>query len=194
MKRLLPTILALMLALALPAAAHDGEDHGAPGAKQALTAQQAPRAQAATELFELVAVADDARLMLYLDRFESNEPVAGAQVDVESGTLQAAATEVEPGIYQVLTDVFGRPGVHALTIDVRAGSDSDLLALTLEGAAASAPSAPSAPVSPSALVAAAAWNRPIAWGASGAALVIGAWLVAWWRNGRATKRGKDAKT
>lgn len=191
MKRLLPTILALMLALALPAAAHDGEDHGAPGAKQALTAQQAPRAQAATELFELVAVADDARLMLYLDRFESNEPVAGAQVDVESGTLQAAATEVEPGIYQVLTDVFGRPGAHALTIDVRAGSDGDLLAVTLEGAAASVHSAPFAP---SGLAAAAAWNRPITWGAYGATLVAGAGLIVWWRNGRQRRRGNDART
>src|SRR5690606_22262003 len=65
----------------LPVSAHDGEDHGAPVAATAPAAGVGPRAAAATELFELVAVVSGDHLTLYLDRFASNEPVSGAKVD-----------------------------------------------------------------------------------------------------------------
>lgn len=185
MTRWLPAIAAL--ALALPAAAHEGEDHSAPGAAPAAAAPEHPRAGTATDLFELVVVADDTRLILYLDRFESNEPVTGARIEVASGALETVAGEVEPGVYQVLTGEFVRPGVHAVTVDVRAGDDSDLLAVTLAGTAAPERVATSDPV-------ASAWQWPIAWGALGATLVVGAGLATWWRNGRDRKHGKDAAT
>jgi hypothetical protein len=46
------------------------------------------RAVAATEEFEVVAVLEGKNLVVYVDRFASNEPVAKARVEVEGGGLK----------------------------------------------------------------------------------------------------------
>ena len=48
------------------------------------TVQTAPRATAASPLFELVALANGTGRVVSLDRFETNAPVIGALVDVEN--------------------------------------------------------------------------------------------------------------
>ena len=81
--------LFLAAALAFPAwaggDASDGHTHaGETPAPVPITAS-APRAVAATEEFEVVAVLEDKHLRVYVDRYASNEPVAGAKVEVECG-------------------------------------------------------------------------------------------------------------
>ena len=119
----------LMLATAT-AWAHEGHDHGP--AVPEIRVEAAPRATAESEEFELVAVLEGGKLQLYLDRYASNEPVAGAGIEVESGAFKGLAREVAPGVYTLPGEAFAKPGKHPLTIGVQAGESADLLAATLE--------------------------------------------------------------
>jgi hypothetical protein len=99
-----------------------------------------PRVEARSEAFELVAELRAGELAILVDRYESNEPVLGAKLEVESGALKAvAAFRAEQGDY-VVTDAamlkaLGAPGEHGLVFTLVAGQDSDLLDGTLVGAA-----------------------------------------------------------
>ncbi|MGP1691545.1 MAG: hypothetical protein ACTS6O_03455 [Giesbergeria sp.] len=124
------------LAMALAATpalsfAHGVEDHGDAPAPLP-TATSAPRAQAQTDDFELVVEQQGPSLLLFLDSFSSNKPVSDAQVEVQSGDLQATATPVGPGIYRVVGDGWTLPGTHALTISVQTTDTADLLSATLD--------------------------------------------------------------
>lgn len=137
--------LAMMLALtllALNARAHGGEDHGNEAAPPAVVAEAGPRATAASEEFEFVAVPQGGQLLIYLDRFATNAPVANAEVEIESGAFKAVATAIGPGVYAVAGDAFKAPGPHPLTVtiqtDAKSGGVSDLLSATLEVAAPAA--------------------------------------------------------
>ena len=165
-------IYLVSMTFALSALAHaggdtsDGHSHGE-ATKPAITADVGPRASAQTEEFELVAVLEGGKLALYLDRFATNEPVADAQIEVESGTLKAAATQVAPGVYSLPGEAFAHPGKYPLAISVQAGDSSDLLTVTLD-----LPQAVSgaAPVN--------SWSNWAVGGAAGALLLAGAGLVA----------------
>lgn len=122
----------LILLLAANAYAHGDEDHSAP--PPAPTQAVAPRATAASDDFEAVAVFEGGKLLLYLDHFASNAPVVGAKVEIEGGPVKGAARETSPGVYAM--DAVLAPGRHPLTIAIEAGDSADLLSATLELAAA----------------------------------------------------------
>ncbi len=95
-----------------------------------------PRVEAQTETFELVAELRTGELVILVDRFESNEPVLGARLEVESGSLKSLATfRAEQGDYVVadapLLKALAAPGEHGLVFTLVAGKDSDLLDGTL---------------------------------------------------------------
>ena len=126
----------LYFALALVATpvaglAHEGEDHGDVPTPLPTTTS-VPRAEAQTSDFELVIEQQGPSLLLFLDRFASNEPVTDAQVEVQSSDTQATATQVGPGTYRVAGDAWTRPGTHALTISVQTPDTADLLSATLD--------------------------------------------------------------
>ena len=124
-------IVALALyAVMLSAFGHGDEDHGAPAA--AISQGVAPRAVAATEDFELVAVLEGQHLVVYVDRYASNEPVANARIEVEGAGLMAPAAEAAPGTYVMDLAAPMPPARHALTISVEAGDSADLLYATLD--------------------------------------------------------------
>lgn len=123
----------LLLFVAPGAFAHDGEDHGAPA--PAVTQSVSPRATAASEDFEAVIVLEGKKLVLYLDRLASNEPVAGAKVEVEGAGLQGVAAETSPGVY-ALDAASITAQKHALTISIEVGNSADLLSATLDAAPA----------------------------------------------------------
>jgi hypothetical protein len=173
MKTAVPLVL---FCLALPPAwAHEGHDHGPPPPPVEIDAS--PRATAESELFELVAVLEaGARLLLYLDRHASNEPVSGARLEVESGAFRALAEDLGGGVYAVPAEAFVRPGTHSLTLSVQAGEETDLLAASL------------AVPEPAKATVAAKWGW-WPWAAGGAALVFGGGL-GWFALRR---RGKSAR-
>jgi hypothetical protein len=167
-----PRLLIGLLAMfcMLPATAGPGA-HG-PGGEHLDTAPvlsagaSVPRVEAKSETFELVARIESGALSILVDRYETNEPVLGAAVEVESGSLKAKAPfRREQGDYVVvdaaLMKLLATPGSHPLVFTVSAGSDSDLL----EGAM---------PVAAAASARTAMSNEAIAAWIAGALVAVGA--------------------
>lgn len=133
-------LAALLLAATAPAIAGPGA-HGPGGehldAPTTLRAAAArPRVEAQSEAFELVAELRGRELVIVVDRFETNEPVLGASLEVESGARKAvAAFRAEQGDYvatdAALLEALTAPGEHGLVFTLVAGKDSDLLDGTL---------------------------------------------------------------
>jgi len=134
-----PLLAAFFLASAHgPAVAHTGHAHG--DEPPPANVQTAPRATAASALFELVAVAGGGRLTLYLDRFATNEPVADALIEVETPDGPVTAL-VQDDVYYLEAPWSGKAGAHELLFTVTAGDDIDFLTgtLTIPEPAAAAP-------------------------------------------------------
>lgn len=131
---------ALVFATAYPALAAPGA-HGPNGEhldekSPANVGAAAPRVEARSELFELVAQLRGGEFTILVDRYATNEPVLGAKLEVESGSVKAVATyRAAPGDYVVTDPAFVKslaaPGEHPLVFTLVAGQDADLLDGTL---------------------------------------------------------------
>jgi hypothetical protein len=124
------------LAIAAPGAHGPGGEHLDAPAGATASASATPRFEAQTETFELVGRLSATELSLLIDRYESNEPVRDAQVDIESGAFKASAKfRPENGDYVVvdapMLKHLAAAGEHAAVVTVRAGQDADLLDGTL---------------------------------------------------------------
>jgi hypothetical protein len=134
-------VAAMLLSLLVTAVAAAPGAHGPNGEHldektQIKSSTSSPRVEAKSELFELVANLKPGELSILVDRYDSNEPVLGAQLEVESGSLKAvAAFRADKGDYVVtnaaLLKALAAPGEHALVFTLMAGKDSDLLDGTL---------------------------------------------------------------
>lgn len=129
----------VLVAPAWAALAHGDEPHGdAPHADA--HAPASPRFETVTESFELVGRLQNAVLTLFIQRFETNEPVLQAQVELESGALKARAVfQPQPGAYVVTDPAFiaalSQPGAHPIVVTLTAGQEADLMEATLTQAA-----------------------------------------------------------
>ncbi|KQP41505.1 RND transporter [Methylobacterium sp. Leaf104] len=184
--------LALLVALALlappalpilsgPAQAHEGHDHGAEAPPA--PAATAPRAEAVSERFELVAVVQGTDLVLYLDAFATNAPVPEASVAVMTPEGRRKAAETAPGTYRLAAPWLATGDDHDLVVGVSAEGRTDLLNLDLH-LPAPAETAP-APVSASAAAASAATladrlarQNPVALAAGGFLMGLGVFALA----------------
>lgn len=113
---------------AVPTYSHEGHDHGDTLAP--MVAQSVPRTEAQSALFELVAVARGDSLEIYLDRFETNEPLRDAAIDIETPAGPASAM-AEGDIYRLDAPWASQPGAHDLLFTVASGTDIDFLTATL---------------------------------------------------------------
>lgn len=137
-RRLAPYVALWCVLHASPAPTHEGHDHApAPTAG-------APSAQAASDAFELVAVAGTGELVLHLDRFATNEPVEGVGLDVETPNGPAVARPAGAGMYRLQAPWLAKPGRYHLIVTVNANATSDVLPLMLDipAGATSGPAAP----------------------------------------------------
>ncbi len=96
----------------------------------------APKMEAKSEDFELVATLSGGELSILIDRYQTNEPVLDAKLELESGGLKAIAKfHADHGDYAVddpaLLKALSQPGAHPLLITLIAGKESDLLEGTL---------------------------------------------------------------
>jgi len=126
-------ILACLAALPLvfgSALAHEGDDH-APAARAPVSGL-ALRVAAFSPDIELLAELRKDTLLIYLDRFATNEPLSGATVEVEEAANRGAAAPVGEGLYRVSAPWLARPGKHALVFTLHAKDLDDLLTGTLE--------------------------------------------------------------
>ena len=136
--RFVATILLGSLLLAGAAAAHEGHDHGAP--PPPVTNTIAPRIDASSNDFEIVAIARGDRLRLYLDTFRTNEPVKDAQVEIDTAAGTLKAVPDREGAYEVAAPWLLRPGTYDLAITVQASGLVDVLTATLTIPPSTAPS------------------------------------------------------
>jgi cobalt-zinc-cadmium efflux system membrane fusion protein len=113
------------------ARAHEGHDHGdAPAAPS--PASVAARGEAASERFEIVAVAQGTELVVYLDRFASNEPVAKADIEIETPDGPAKAEAKDDGTYRLPAPWLAKGGHLDLIITINADGAADVLPVTLD--------------------------------------------------------------
>lgn len=176
----LAAALLLGAVLTAPAPAHEGEAHGAPEAAQRL-GDDAPRAASATEEFELVVVLTGTQLLVHVDRYLTNEAVAGARIEVESGAFKAEAKELSPGVYAVDAVALARPGAHPLTFSIETADTADLISATLvvDAPAARPELAQAGGGGPG--------GRAAAWGGAAAILLV----AAGWVGARARRRTRE---
>lgn len=110
--------------------ASDDHDHG--NETPIAAGAASPRLQAHSDLFELVGVLDHGQLTVYLDRYDTNEPVLGAKIEYEAGNNKGLAQQQADGTYLVKFADLAKPGQHAFSFTVSAGSQTDLLAGELD--------------------------------------------------------------
>jgi RND family efflux transporter MFP subunit len=114
--------------------AHEGGHEDDDATRSALSSSTYPRVTAHSELYELVGIVRGERLSIYLDHFDTNEPVADAKVKVAIG--DAGPVDAEPtenGVYTISFPRLARSGSVEVVFNVTAASGDDLLvgALTL---------------------------------------------------------------
>lgn len=132
---LLITLCAMAPAFASPGAhGPNGEHLDGPAATAGGTA--APRVETFTEAFELVGQLSGGELSVLIDRYETNEPVLNAILEVEHKGLKAQAKfHKDMGDYAIddpkLLAALSKPGSHPLLFTLVAGDESDLLEGTL---------------------------------------------------------------
>ena len=107
-------------------------------------ANRSPRAEAASDVFELVAVARRGEMTIFLDRFASNEPVANATITVETPTGSVDAIPAADGIYNLTAPWSRTPGRYDLIFTVVSDGAADVLPLTLQISDRSSTPAPAA--------------------------------------------------
>jgi cobalt-zinc-cadmium efflux system membrane fusion protein len=118
--------VAVVMLSSFVASAHEGHSHDDDSARAALAASTYPRTTAQSDLYEIVAVAKDKRLTIYLDRFATNDPVTDARLKVAIGDREPVdATVTESGSFVVpLTALPDSRSVEVIfTVEAQAGDD-----------------------------------------------------------------------
>lgn len=118
------------LFLFVEARAHEGHNHASQPTPSA-SAGLAARAEASSDVFELVAIASGTQILVYLDRFTTNAPVESATVELETPQGPISATAEAGGAYRLTAPFASSPGRHDLIFTVTAGDDTEILPLTL---------------------------------------------------------------
>ena len=119
-------LVAATLALAAGSGhGHEGHVHDEPPTAPAAPA--APRAEAISDLFQLVAVSRPGALEIWLDRFADNSPVIGATIEIEAAGGSAKAEPLGDGRYRLPAPWASAPGQHDLIFTVTSDGDVDVL-------------------------------------------------------------------
>ncbi len=132
----LVTLSSITVALAGPGAHGPNGEHLETPAAQSHVAD-GHRLEAVSEAFELVGNLQGGELSIVIDRFDTNTPVLGARLEVESeGRKALAKFHADHGDYAIDDQAFlqglAKPGEHALVFTLITETESDLLQAVLE--------------------------------------------------------------
>ena len=109
-------------------AAGPGHNHG-DAAPAANNGKASPRFEAHSDLFEAVGTLGTSELSIIIDRYNNNEPLLNAKVELESGSTKLAGVfHAVHGDYSFAAKPFEKPGNYPITLTVTAGEDVDILA------------------------------------------------------------------
>jgi cobalt-zinc-cadmium efflux system membrane fusion protein len=123
-------IASALIMLSQQTLAHEGQDHDA--TPKSVEIPASPRGEASSDVFELVAIARSGEIIIYLDRFATNEPVVDANVVIETPQGNAEAKPASDGTYRFTAPWAERPGRYDLIATVTKDSDADVLVFTVE--------------------------------------------------------------
>ncbi len=131
----------LLLGWSAPLLAHEDHDHEQPVATASVSAASSAQgrdvAELASKRYEALVESHGDHLDIWLDRYDTNEPVTGAQVGIRIGESSVqAASEETPGEYTVSITPLA-PGTETpITLTIQAAAGDALLSGTLVTAAA----------------------------------------------------------
>src|SRR5215208_6165186 len=101
--------LAISLVLAVPLSyAHEGHIHA--DEPSPVSVNTGIRAESASAIFELVAIAKGTALEFYLDDFATNRPISGASIEVETPEGPATAVAQPDQLYRLEAPFLSKPG------------------------------------------------------------------------------------
>ncbi len=154
--------------------AHEGHDHGSEA--PVAPASVAPRGEAHSERFEVVAVAQGKTLAIYLDDYKTNAPVEQAEIEVETPSGPVVAKGIGNGVYQLDAPFLKEGGHIDLIVTVNAGGEPDILPVSFDIAGPDSEAANSGPANKSAAtILASLTQSPLAAGVAG--FILGAILL-----------------
>src|SRR5262245_49697019 len=114
-------IATVLIMLSQQTLAHEGHDPEIPA--KAVVIPASPRGEASSDTFELVAIARSGEIIIYLDRFATNEPVSDASLVVETPRGSVEAKAASDGIYRLAAPWAANPGRYDLIATVTKDSD-----------------------------------------------------------------------
>jgi hypothetical protein len=163
--------------LATNVLAHEGHDDAA---SAAVSVGGAPRVEATSDLFEVTGVVENGTMIVYLDRYATNEPVVDAKIEIDAGAAKGAAQPNPDGTYTFRHAGLAQSGTLPITFAVSSGPDADLLTGELAITDPDTNKAPSQPIFD--------WTR-VAWPV-GALTLIGVALGSlWFRRRQLSRKG-----
>jgi cobalt-zinc-cadmium efflux system membrane fusion protein len=133
MRVCLALIITLLFTLLAPAYAHEGHSHDEP---VRTATPVAPRGEAAAGDFELVAVIRNGEVVIYLDRFATNEPVSGASIEALTPSGSDKAVANDDGTYRLPAKWIDSRDHYDLIFTVTLGETSEVLPVTIVAAPA----------------------------------------------------------
>ncbi|MGE3992725.1 efflux RND transporter periplasmic adaptor subunit [Pseudorhodoplanes sp.] len=162
--------------------AHEGHDHGS--AAPAAPASVAPRGEAHSERFEVVAVVRGRTLAIYLDDYRTNAPVEQAEIEIETPSGPVAAKAIGNGVYSLEAPFLENGGHLDLIVTVTAGGEPDILPISIDVPQSDATASRGAiPPGNGVLMILASLSRsPLAAGLTG--FILGALLIGFVRRSR----------
>lgn len=115
---------------ATTAFAHEGHEHGGP--KVEIVTAVAPRFDAASPDFELVGVLRGKELIVYLDRFRTNERIPDATITATANGDEVKVEPIGDGTYRITSPLLSQPERIEFIFTITTADATDLLAGSLE--------------------------------------------------------------
>lgn len=123
----------LLLGSSAAVSAHEGHDHDKP---PPLNLPIAPRVTAVTPDYELVGVlSGEGRLIIFLHRYATGEPVANAQLALSAGGPDVEAKAREPGVFEAIAPWISAKEPVDIVFKLTLPDDQDILTGRLEDGA-----------------------------------------------------------
>lgn len=174
-------VLVCLIRLPLPAVAAGDHAHGA--APAAASGPAWPRFSARSDRFEVVGVLNGGEVSMLIDHHDSNAPLLGAQVAIESGPFKAAVPfHADHGDYALPSEPFNKPGTYPVTLTVTADGQTDRLVAELV--------VPAAETTPASDAHASRWRQ---WLGGAMAIALMAAAALWARRHTRSRQNKPSR-
>ncbi len=137
-------LYAVLFTISVPAAieAHEGHVHSGDAPPPVTeVASASPRVEATSSALEMVALPQNGAIQIFLDRFETNEPVSGASIIADTAAGSLEAKPFEEGTYLLQGDWTASAGTHDVILTVTVGDLVEIFPVQIAVPTAAVPEA-----------------------------------------------------